>query len=123
MGIDKNDPRLTSLIVRAESGPRDAQGELPDDSAARYRNTGPPQVLALAGVVVGFVLLVAPGVAALRSYRRWREGAAATPRAAWTVLALGSGIGVGAALWRVSPLLGAVAGLIAAVVGLSFASP
>jgi hypothetical protein len=80
-------------------------------------------VLAVVGVFVGFVLLIVPGVVAWRSYRRWREGAIAIPRAAWTILALGSGIGVGAGLWQRSPALGALAGLIVAVIGLSLSSP
>jgi hypothetical protein len=122
-GVDKNNPLLTSQIVKAEDRLPKAQGEIPEDSAARYRNTGLPRVLAIAGVAVGFVLLLLPGVVALRSYLRWRTGASSSPRAAWSVLALGSGFGVGASLWQRSPLLAVVAGLVVAVVGLSLSSP
>jgi Kef-type K+ transport system membrane component KefB len=122
-GLDPKNPRLTTLIVQSEGLLPEVSGEIPEDSAARYRDAGLPRVLALAGVVVGFVLAVVPGVLALRSYHRWHEGAIATPRAAWTVLSVASGIGLGVTLWGVSPLLGAVAGLIATAIGLSLSSP
>jgi hypothetical protein len=46
-------------------------------------------VVALLGVVLGFMMLVVPGIVALRSYRRWRDGAILQPSAAWVIAVLG----------------------------------
>lgn len=54
--------------------------------------------LAWLGVVVGFLLLVVPGVFARRSVRRWRD-LGLTPDLAWGLGLLGVWIGVGALLW------------------------
>jgi hypothetical protein len=123
MGPDTNDPRLMASVVKAEQHLTEADSEPPALSSARYRTTGVPKVLALAGVVVGFLLLIIPGVVALRSYRRWEDGEIGTPRAAWTVLALGIGVAAAAVIWRHSTSVAAVVGLIVFVVGLSLASP
>jgi len=122
-GNKKHEPLLAALVRDSERRMADAGGESPPDSSARYSKTGAPRLLALAGVVAGFVLLIVPGVFALRSYRRWQDGSAAEPRAAWSVLALGLGIGVAAAFWQRSTPLAALAGVVVFVVGLSLASP
>jgi hypothetical protein len=122
-GLDKNDPRLVAQIVQAELRLPGVESEPPAETSARYRKTGIPKVLALAGVIVGFALLIIPGIVALRSYRRWQDQVGLEPRAAWSVLALGLGVGVGAALWQRSTPLAAVVGVVVFVVGLSLASP
>ena len=119
----KHDPLLPQLIVESEHHVSEAEGEAPAESSARYRKTGVPRVLALAGVIVGFVLMIVPGIIAARSYRRWQDGTAAEPRASWSVLSLGLGIGAAVALWGQSPLLAAVVGLILSVFGLSLSAP
>jgi hypothetical protein len=78
-GADKNDPRLSMAIAEAEQGIADAKSEPPSSSSARYKTSGAPRFFALAGVVIRFVLLIFPGIVALRSYRRWEEGDTATP--------------------------------------------
>jgi hypothetical protein len=60
----------------------------PADRSWRYRKDGAPNVFALAGVVVGFALLIVPGIFALRSYRRWQVGASPEPTLAWSIAAL-----------------------------------
>lgn len=47
-------------------------------------------MLALFGVAVGFVALIVPGLYALRSYRRWRDGVRLQPSTAWVVGILGA---------------------------------
>ena len=56
-GLDKNDPRLTTLIVQAEHRLPEAEGEPPAESSARCRKTGVPKALALA-VLAGIVAFV-----------------------------------------------------------------
>ncbi len=123
LGPDPKNPRLTTLIVQAEHRLPEAEGEPPVEDSARYVKTGLPRWLALAGVVAGFALLIVPGIFAQRSYRRWQEGSASEPRAAWSVLALGLGVGVGALLWQRSTPVAAVAALVVTVVGLSLSAP
>lgn len=122
-GLDKNDPRLATQIVRAEQRLDEVEGESPAESSARYRKTGAPRALAIAGVIVGFVLLIVPGLVALRSYRRWQDGTGSEPRAAWAMLALGLGAAAGAALWQRSTPLAILTGFVVFVVGLSLSSP
>jgi hypothetical protein len=122
-GADKNNPRLSMAIAEAEQGIADAKSEPPSSSSARYKTSGAPQFFALAGVVIGFVLLIFPGIVALRSYRRWEEGDTATPRAAWGVLSFGAGLGTGVALSRFAALGSVAAGLIVFFAGLALSSP
>lgn len=42
------------------------------------------RVLAIVGIVGGFLFFILPGFFALRSYRRWREGEIRTPKFAWS---------------------------------------
>lgn len=63
--------------------------------------------LAWVGVAVGFLLLIIPGVYALRSLRRWRD-LGVTPDLAWGLGLLGIWIGVGALLWVAGVVLLAV---------------
>jgi hypothetical protein len=67
---------------------------------------GAPRWLALLGVAVGFVALVVPGVYALRSYRRWREGVRLQPSTAWVFGVLGGWLLVIAAIVLFTDLLG-----------------
>jgi hypothetical protein len=65
----------------------------------RARRDGWALALASFGVVVGFLLLVVPGLLAFREVKRWRRGRTYRPRLAW-------GLG-GAGLWAcaLAPLL------------------
>jgi hypothetical protein len=78
----------------------------------RARRNGRALALALAGVAFGFVLLVVPGVFALREVRDWRAGHTYRPRLAW---ALG-----GAGLWvcLLAPLLASDLSGLALVLGI-----
>ena len=71
----------------------------------------------------GFALLIVPGIFALRSYRRWQDGSASEPRAAWSVLALAIGVVAGAFVWQRSTPLAVLVALIITVVGVSLSSP
>jgi hypothetical protein len=53
-------------------------------------------VLAVAGIVAGFLLWIVPGFFALRSYRRWKQGLAPRPTFAWVALAVFVLLAVGA---------------------------
>jgi hypothetical protein len=66
----------------------------PPDDAWRYATEGAPRFVARLGVVLGFLMLVVPGLIALRSYRRWRDGAILQPSAAWVVAVLGVWIAI-----------------------------
>lgn len=78
--------RLNQAAKKAEIDTAEAApAQPPPASAWRYRRTGAPRVFAQAGVGLGFLALVAPGVLALRSFRRWEAGAQATPAAAWRI--------------------------------------
>lgn len=46
-------------------------------------------VWAIVGIVVGFFFLIAPGILAIRSYRRWRAGSIRRPTLAWTCAWIG----------------------------------
>jgi hypothetical protein len=73
---------------------RAGQGTPPPDDAWRYSTEGAPRVVALLGVVLGFLMLVVPGIVALRSYRRWRDGAILQPSAAWAIAVLGMWVAI-----------------------------
>ena len=47
--------------------------------------TGRRRLLALLGVVAGFLALIVPGVFALRSYRRWQDEIILQPSFAWVM--------------------------------------
>lgn len=66
----------------------------PPDDAWRYSTEGAPRVVALLGIVMGFLMLVVPGIVALRSYRRWRDGTTLQPSAAWVIGVLGIWIAI-----------------------------
>ena len=70
-----------------------SRGPPPDDDW-RYRRDGAPRLLALLGVVAGFLALIVPGVFALRSYRRWQDEIILQPSFAWVmgILALWAAI-------------------------------
>jgi hypothetical protein len=94
--------------------PREA-GELPADRSWRYRADGAPRALAEFGVVVGFLLLVVPGVYATRSYRRWRRGDQVEPTLPWS-LAVAALVAI--PLVPLFTVLPAVAVLLAFLIGL-----
>ena len=73
---------------------RVGQEEPPPDDAWRYSTEGAPRVVALLGIVLGFLMLVVPGIFALRSYRRWRDGIIMQPSAAWAIGVLGVWIAI-----------------------------
>ncbi len=66
----------------------DVQAAPPSPDAWRYRRDGLPRLFALLGVALGLLMLIVPGLIALRSYRAWRSGARETPTAAWVVSAI-----------------------------------
>jgi hypothetical protein len=57
----------------------------PPDDDWRYRRDGAPRLLALLGVVAGFLALIVPCVFALRSYHRWQDGIVLQPSFAWVM--------------------------------------
>jgi hypothetical protein len=71
----------------------------PPEDAWRYATEGAPRAVALLGVVLGFLMMIVPGIVALRSYRRWRDGTILHPSAAWTIAVLGVWIVILVALW------------------------
>jgi hypothetical protein len=77
----------------------------PGERSWRYRTDGAPRVLAIVGVVVGFLLLIVPGLFALRSYRRWRDGERAEPALAWALAVLPVAIVPAALLFPVLPVV------------------
>jgi hypothetical protein len=66
----------------------DVEAAPPADDAWRYRRDGFPRAFALLGVALGLLMLIVPGLIALRSYRAWRSGARETPTGAWVVSAI-----------------------------------
>jgi hypothetical protein len=86
-------PQGRALGRRSRPIADDVEGPPPDDDW-RYRRDGAPRLLALLGVVAGFLALILPGVFALRSYRRWQEGIVLLPSFAWVmgILALWAAI-------------------------------
>lgn len=87
---------LDRLVLRPGEAPGAPHlGEDPDDwrrppPAAdwRARTDGPARWLATLGVVLGFLLLIVPGVIASRQVADWRAGHRYRPRLAWTLGAL-----------------------------------
>jgi hypothetical protein len=80
-------------LGRKDADRVDEEGPPPDD-AWRYATEGAPRFVARLGVLLGFLMLIVPGVIALRSYRRWRDGAILQPSAAWVVAVLGIWIAI-----------------------------
>ena len=77
-------PQGRALGHRSRPVDDDVEGPPPDDDW-RYRRDGAPRLLALLGVVGGFLALIVPGVFALRSYRRWQDGIVLQPSFAWVM--------------------------------------
>ena len=77
-------PQGRALGRRSRPIDDDVEGPPPDDDW-RYRRDGAPRLLALLGVVAGFLALIVPGVFALRSYRRWQDGIVLQPSFAWVM--------------------------------------
>jgi hypothetical protein len=101
--------RVVALRASVERGNRARDGVAPPDVRSwRYRTGGFPRVLAIAGVVVGFLLLIVPGLFALRSYRRWRDGEHAEAALAWSLAVLPVAIVPAAVLFPVAPILAVV---------------
>ena len=84
MGLVGGQRAMTPLAMVAVAS---ARGELAEDNGA-------PRLLALLGIVAGFLALIVPGVFALRSYRRWQDGIVLQPSFAWVmgILALWAAI-------------------------------
>lgn len=80
----------------------DAYDQPPVDRSWRARRDGPAALLAAVGVMFGFILLIVPGVLALRDVRAWKAGQRFRPRLAWA--------------------LGGLAGWAAVVVALQFSA-
>jgi hypothetical protein len=99
------------------SGPPRRSGaapvDVPDDDAWRYRTTGAPRVLAIVGIVLGFVALIVPGILALRSYLRWQDGRRSQPKFAWFMAVAGLDAVVWVLLYRFTPV-----GFLALVMGM-----
>ncbi|MGZ4148977.1 MAG: hypothetical protein ACXVQJ_02935 [Actinomycetota bacterium] len=83
------------------------------DTSWRYRKDGVPKTFALAGVAVGFVLLIVPGTLALRSYRRWQDGVRPEPTLAWSIAALAVVTPVVVGAFAVLPSIGILVGCLA----------
>jgi hypothetical protein len=67
----------------------DAYAPPPADPSWRARTTGPAWWFATMGVVLGLVMLVVPGVLALRDRTEWLAGRRYRPRFAWGTAAVG----------------------------------
>jgi hypothetical protein len=89
------------------------RGESPPEDSWRYRNTGAPLALAWFGVAVGFVVAVVPGLFAIRSVRRWRDGITPTPALAWSLAVVGP---AAAAIWAGMATTGADIGIVISAV-------
>ena len=86
-------PQGRALGRRSRPVDDEVEGPPPDDDW-RYRRDGAPRLLAILGIVAGFLALVVPGVFALRSFRRWQDGIVLQPSFAWVmgILALWAAI-------------------------------
>lgn len=89
------------VLVERGRGPRPGEDEgdappPPPEASWRSRTDGAARALAWLGVGFGALLLVAPGLFALRDVREWRAGLRYRPRLAW-------GLG-GMALWAAAVL-------------------
>lgn len=91
------------------------EGTLPATNSWRYRRDGFPRGFALFGVVAGFAALIVPGVFALGSYRRWRDGEQSEPTLAWSLAVLGLIAVPLVLLFTVLPILAVV---LAFIIGL-----
>ena len=78
-------PQGRAIRRRAQPMADDLHESPPPDDDWRYRRDGAPRLLALLGVVAGFLALIVPGVFALRSYRRWQDGIVLQPSFAWVM--------------------------------------
>ena len=76
--------------------------------------------MAVVGVVFGFVLLIVPGLVALRSYRRWQARITPEPTFAWSMAVAGGTALVFVPVFLVLPV---VAVLLALFVGAPAARP
>ena len=95
----------------------------PSDRSWRYRRDGAPKVFALAGVVVGFVLLIVPGIFALRSYRRWQDEVRPEPTFAWAIAALTVAVPIVVAAWVALPAVGILVACVAIPAALFLVRP
>ena len=93
------------------------------DTSWRYRKDGAPKTFALVGVAVGFVLLIVPGILALRSYRRWQDGVSPEPTLAWSIAALALATPVVVAAFALLPAVGILVACIAVPSALWLARP
>jgi hypothetical protein len=107
---------LNERLENAETAP-------PADTSWRYRKGGPPKVLALLGVVVGFVFLIVPGLLALRSYRRWQEGDGEEPTFAWSMAVVGGMALVVVPVFQVLPVMAVLLAVAIGVPLLAFVAP
>jgi hypothetical protein len=80
----------------------------PDEGSWRYRTTGGPKLLAVFGIVIGFLAGFVPGIIAMGSYRRWRIGARSQPKFAWFMAVAGLCASSCFLLYRFTPI-GAIA--------------
>lgn len=116
-------PQGGALARRARPIGDDVEGPPPDDDW-RYRRDGAPRILALLGIVAGFLVVIVPGVIAMRSYRRWQDGIVLQPSFAWVmgILALWAAIVVPLLVFTdfigLAILLGVVGPLASIVVAL-----
>jgi hypothetical protein len=105
-------------------GPPDVEGTPPPPpSSWRYKHEGPPRIFALAGVVVGFAAFIVPGIFALRSYRRWQDGARAEPTLAWSMAVIGIVAIPTVLLFMLFPVVGVFFAILALLLGLSLVGP
>jgi cell division protein FtsX len=70
-------------------------------------------VLAVIGIVVGFIAFVVPGIFALRSYRRWQDGVSPEPTFAWSITALALATPVIVAAFLALPSIGILVACVA----------
>jgi hypothetical protein len=95
----------------------------PSDRAWRYRRDGAPKLFALAGVVVGFALVIVPGIFALRSYRRWQDEVSPVPTVAWAIAALTVAMPIVVATWLALPAAGILLACLALPAALFLVRP
>jgi hypothetical protein len=125
----ESDPRKLWLHYYAirnaeiDDGLEDAEATPPGDTSWRYRKDGAPKVVAMVGVAVGFVLLIVPGLIALRSYRRWEDGTASQPTFAWSMTIVAGLALVVVPLFFVLPVVAVAVGIVVGVPLLALVAP